>query len=232
VNYGGDIHKIYKGAGKLSFKYLLCDLDNTLYSDLSGMLDYIDQRINDFIALKLNLAGEEITRLRYAYLQKYGTTLAGLSIHHQVEPAEYIQFVYRIHIADFLKPDPRLTEVLGNIQLTKVIFSNSPASYIQKVLEVLKVEGCFEKIYDIEFCNYMGKPNHTSYIKVLNDLGANGEECILVDDCLANLRAAQEIKIAPIFINRDLNQTMPWEIREIYDIEEMIQRLVKERISA
>lgn len=216
----------------MSFKYLLCDLDNTLYSDLSGMLDYIDQRIDDFIALKLNLAKEEITRLRCSYLQKYGTTLAGLLIHHQVEPAEYIQSIYQVNIADFLKPDPRLAKVMENIQLTKVIFSNSPASYIQKVLEVLKIEDCFAKVYDIEFCEYMGKPNRKSYIKVLNDLGANGEECILVDDCLANLQAAREIKIAPIFINRDLNQAMPWEIREIYDIEEVIQKLIKERISA
>lgn len=158
--------------------------------------------------------------------------MAGLLIHHQVEPAEYIQYTYQINISDFLKPDPRLAKVLENIQLTKVIFSNSPAGYIQKVLEVLKVGGCFAKIYDIEFCNYMGKPNRASYLKVLNDLEAKGEECILVDDYLINLQAAQEIKIAPILINRDLNQSMPWEIREIYDIEGMIQKLIKERISA
>lgn len=216
----------------MSFKYLLCDLDNTLYSDLSGMLDFIDNRIDDFIALKLNLTGEEVTKVRHTYWKQYGTTMAGLLIHHHVEPTEYFQYAYHINIANFLKPDPRLANILKNIELTKVIFSNSPASYIQRVLEVLKIDHCFLKIYDIEFCNYMGKPNLSSYLKVLNDLGAKGEECILIDDCLVNLQAAQQIKIAPIYIHRDLDQSMPWEIGEIYDIEEMVQKLIKERISA
>lgn len=216
----------------MSFKYLFCDLDNTLYSDLSGMLNAIDSRIDDYIAIKFNLAGVEITKLRYEYCRKYGTTLSGLLIHHQVEPAEYFQYTYQINITDFLKPDPRLAKLLESIDLTKVIFSNSPAGYIHRVLKVLEVERYFLKIYDLEFCNYMGKPNLSSYAKVLNDLGANGEECILVDDCLANLQAAQEIKIAPIYINRDLNHSMPWEIKDIYDIEGMIQKLIKERISS
>lgn len=216
----------------MSFRYLLCDLDNTLYSDLSGMLNTIDQRIDDFIALKLNLAGEEITKLRCAYWQKYGTTMAGLLIHHQIKPADYIQYAYDINITDFLEPDPRLAKVLENIDLTKVVFSNSPAGYVRRVLETLKVDHCFSKIYDIEFCHYLGKPNLSSYLKVLNDLGANGEDCILVDDCLVNLQAAQQMKIAPIYIHRDLNQSMPREIREIYDLEFMIQKLFKERMSA
>lgn len=216
----------------MSFKYLLCDLDNTLYSDLSGMLAHIDNRIEEFMAQILNLETQEIIQLRQTYLQKYGTTLAGLLIHHSVEPAEYFEYIYQINIADFLKPDPRLAEVLESIRLTKVIFSNSPSGYIRKVLQVLQVEGFFTKIYDIEFCRFMGKPNLSSYLKVLNDLGASSEECILVDDCLANLQAAQEIKIAPIYINRDLNQLIPWEIREIYEIEEMIQRMTQARNSA
>jgi putative hydrolase of the HAD superfamily len=216
----------------LSFKYLLCDLDNTLYSDLSGMLDCIDNRIDNFIASKLNLTGEEITKVRHGYWQKYGTTMAGLLFHHHVEPAEYLRYAYDINVSDFLKPDPRLFKALDSIKLTKVIFSNSPAGYVQRVLEVLQIDRCFSKIYDIEFCNYLGKPNLSSYIKVLNDLDAKGEECILVDDCLVNLQAAQQIKIAPIYIHRDLNQSMPWEIGEIYEIEEMVQKLIDERISA
>ena len=215
----------------MSFKYLLCDLDNTLYSDLSGMLAHIDSRIDDFMTRLLNLDTQEIARLRHAYLQNYGTTLAGLLIHHRVEPAEYFRYIYQIEIPAFLKPDPRLAEILESIPLTKVIFSNSPAGYIQEVLKVLGIEGLFAKIYDLEFCNYIGKPNMSSFLKVLYDLGANSEECILVDDCLANLQAAREIKIAPIYINRDLNQSIPWEIKDIYEIDGMIQLILKERNS-
>lgn len=216
----------------MSFKYLLCDLDNTLYSDLSGMLDYIDTRIEEFMARIINLEKQAILQLRRTYLQQYGTTLAGLLIHHSVEPADYFEYIYQIDIPAFLKPDLRLAEVLENIRLTKVIFSNSPAGYIQKVLDVLQLGGLFAKIYDIEFCSFIGKPNMSSYLKVLNDLGANSEECILVDDCLANLQAAREIKIAPIYINRDRDPSVPWQIREIYDIEAMIQQIIKERNSA
>jgi putative hydrolase of the HAD superfamily len=195
------------------------------------MLACIDCRIDDFMARKINLEREELTRLRTSYLQKYGTTLAGLFINHQVEPAEYIEFIYQINISDFLQPDSRLAKVLESVPLTKVVFSNSPAGYIRKVLGVLGVEKFFAKIYDIEFCGYMGKPNLSSFQKVLNDLGADGEECILVDDCLANLQAAREIKIVPIYINRDPQQSIPWQIQEIYEIAETIQKITKSGMS-
>jgi putative hydrolase of the HAD superfamily len=216
----------------LSFKYLLCDLDNTLYSNHSGMLDHIDHRIDNFIQQKLNLTTGEITRLRNTYWQKYGTTLTGLMLHHHIKPDEYIQNAYNINIADFLKPDSALAKVLENISFAKAIFSNSPREYIQKVLQVLKIDQCFSKIYDIEFCNYSGKPNSSSYRKVLVDLGIQAKECILVDDSLVNIQAAEKIGIVPIYINRDDKQVTHWEIREIYDLDALVSKLIQSRISA
>lgn len=216
----------------MSFQYLLCDLDNTLYSALSGLLDHIDCRIDCFIGQKLNLAPEEIAELRQNYWQKYGTTLSGLVLQHQIKPVEYIDYVYNINIADFIKPDPILAMVLENIKLTKVIFSNSPKKYIERVLQVLDVERYFAKIYDIEFCNYLGKPNLSGFLKVLNDLGVKGEDCILVDDCVVNLQAAQQIKIVPIYLNGDPQRLLPYDIQTIYDLQFMVEKLFKERISA
>lgn len=216
----------------MSFKYLICDLDNTLYSDLSGMLKYIDSRIDTFIQQKLNLTAAAITELRHSYWCKYGTTLTGLLIHHQIEVNEYIQWAYDIKITDFLKPDPLLTNVLESIGLTKIVFSNSPLQYIQNVLQVLKINHCFSGIYDIGFCDYMGKPNLSSYYKVLNDLGVKGEECIFVDDSLVNLVAAAQMKIVPIHLNRDLNTSIQWQIKDIYDLYRIVPELVAGKISA
>lgn len=216
----------------MSFQYLLCDLDNTLYSAHSGMLDHIDCRIDSFIGQKLNLGPEEISELRNIYWQKYGTTLSGLVMHHQIKPVEYIDYAYNINITDFIKPDPILATVLENIKLTKAIFSNSPKSYIKRVLQVLEIEHYFTKIYDIEFCNYLGKPNSSSYLKVLNDLGVKGEECILVDDSVANLQAAQQIKIVPIYLNGDQQRLIPCEIQQIHDLYFMVEKLIKDKISA
>ncbi len=216
----------------MPFKYLLCDLDNTLYSHQSGMLNYIDGRIDDFIRQKLNLTAGEISRLRSAYWQKYGTTLTGLILHHHIEPDEYIQCAYNINITDFLKPDPVLAKVLDNISFSKAIFSNSPNEYIREVLRVLKIDQYFTRIYDIKFCNYNGKPNPSSYRKVLADLGVLGQECILVDDSLANIQAAEQIKMVPIYVNRDPKSKTKWEIREIYELEGLIPKLIKSKISA
>ncbi len=216
----------------MTFKYLLCDLDNTLYSEASGMLNHIDGRIDSFIEQKLSLAKDEIAKLRNDYWRKYGTTLSGLMIHHQIKPDEYIQFAYAINVAEFLKSDPILANILNRIELPKAIFSNSPREYIQKVLEVLGLESCFSKIYDIRFCHYAGKPNLSSYRSVIEDLGIEPEECILIDDNLANIQAAEKIGIIPVYLNRDPQHSTKWEIHEIYDLGEIVRELIQGKISA
>jgi putative hydrolase of the HAD superfamily len=216
----------------MNFKYLMLDLDNTLYSKQSGMLKYIDSRIDDFIECKTGIPKAEIPQLRLDYLKRYGTTLGGMVAHHRIDPEEYMEHAYGIDVAEFIAPDPKLVAVLEGVKLQKVIFSNSPLEYIHRVLKVLEISRFFMGIYDIRFCNYLGKPNLSGYQKVLADLKAKGEECILVDDCVANVIGAGKAGITPVFLSYGLSPPVEWVIDEIYDLSGVIPGIVAGRISA
>lgn len=222
----------WKGRIEMNYQYLILDLDNTLYPKMSGMLSYIDRRIDNFIAQKTRIPDRIIPQLRSEYLRKYGTTLGGMIVHYEIDPGEYLENAYNINIADFLKADPLLGKVLAGVDLKKVIFSNSPLEYVKRVLEVLGVNQYFHQIYDIKFCDYWGKPNLSSYRKVLADLQANGAECIMVDDSLANVLGAKQAGITPILLSGQPTSEVEWVIGEVYEISHLIGEILQKRISA
>lgn len=216
----------------MSIKYLICDLDNTLYSPDSGLLNQIDQNIELFLSQKFKLPLAEITKIRRQYWINYGTTLEGLIRHHQICPEEYFQYTYNVNVGDFLTNDFKLQQVLQAIDLPKVVFSNSPKSYINKVLQELGICNCFSKIYDIIFCEYQGKPNRASYQRVLADLNITPTECIFVDDTLSNIEGANSLGITSIWIRPNEEQQTEWSLTDIYELPKLITEILVNRKTA
>jgi putative hydrolase of the HAD superfamily len=213
------------------YKFLLLDLDNTLYPRESGLLQRIDRRIDDFIELKLGLAPAEVTLIRQEYWQRYGTTIEGMLIHHNTDPEEYLEYAYRVDVAAFIKPNSDLAGMLAGLDLRLAVFSNSPLEYVRRVLKRLSIERLMECIYDITFLGYRGKPNPVSYQKVLADLGARSEECILVDDTPANLLGAQHAGLTPVHIGRP-DSAFEWSIAHIEEVAEVITEVIEARKTA
>ncbi|HEX3046803.1 MAG TPA: pyrimidine 5'-nucleotidase [Bacillota bacterium] len=209
------------------FSCIICDLDNTLYSSASGMLTAIDRRIDHFMAAKLKISQPEIAELRSEFKQKYGTTLTGLMLHHQVNPDEYFQFAYQIKITDFIGPDPVLGRVIAEINLRKAVFSNSPIEYVEEVLQILKIRQFFEGIYDIRFCDFFGKPNQSSYEKVLDHFQAKSEECLMVDDSPPNLVQARKLGMTPILLSPKPSPEFEWVIAEISELKMLLPVILK-----
>jgi len=216
----------------LSIKYLIFDLDNTLYSPDSGLLNQIDRNIELFLTQKFQLPPSEITEIRHQYWINYGTTLEGLIRHHQICPEEYFQCTYDVNVGDFLTNDFRLQQMLQEIDLPKVIFSNSPKYHVNKVLQELGIGNCFSKVYDIIFCEYQGKPNLTSYQRVLADLNITPAECIFVDDTLSNIEGASSLGITSIWINPSDEQQTEWSLTDIYELPKLIAEILENRKTA
>jgi putative hydrolase of the HAD superfamily len=209
----------------MNCQYLIFDLDNTLYSKDSGMLKHIDQRIDNYMIERLNLPLEQVTRLRNEYWQKYGTTLGGMVIHHQTDPQDYINYAFRFDVTNFIHMDPKLRLMLNRLNFCKAVFSNSPGGYVEAVLEALGVADCFEKIYDIQFCDYLGKPELNSYQRVLNDLGVNAGECIFVDDAWVNVHGAAQAGMEAVWLSDQTAPEVKWRIDRIYDLEFTVAEL-------
>jgi putative hydrolase of the HAD superfamily len=56
-------------------KYILFDLDNTLYKSSSGLADELHSRMTDFVAEHYNISEQEAVEIRKEGFRKYGTTL-------------------------------------------------------------------------------------------------------------------------------------------------------------
>ncbi len=209
----------------MRYRYIIFDLDNTLYTKESGLLDQVDQQIDQYIGLKLKIPATKIPGLRREYWKKYGTTLGGMVACHQIDPDEYINYTYNVKVTDFLKPDPLLAQVLSGLKMKKVVFSNSPLNYVEEVLNVLQIRDFFEKVYDIRFCDYLGKPNLSSYYKVLVDLKAEGRECLFIDDTPVNILGGEAAGIDSILLGNTTIDGIKWKTSGLMELPSLITEI-------
>jgi putative hydrolase of the HAD superfamily len=169
------------------FRFLLCDLDDTLYPAHAGIMKMVGERISQFMIEYLDVPPQMAPSLRRHFRERYGTTMRGLILHYGIDPEHYLEFVHDIPLADFIRPNPALGSVLGNIDLTKVILTNASREHAIRVLTILGVQHHFAHIIDVRDFHYHSKPHRYAYRRALEILGARPEECILVEDMPRNL---------------------------------------------
>ena len=182
------------------FQAILFDLDNTLYTEESGIFELIDRRMNEWLISRLGVPCEEVEAFRHKYFLQYGTTLRGLMLHHGVDPHDFLGYVHDVPVPEFLSADEQLRRTLRSIDTRKVIFTNSDAAHANRILDALGVRDMFEKIFDIEAMHFIPKPNPEPYRLVLEYLNANPSECLLIDDMERNLKPARELGMHTILI--------------------------------
>ncbi len=198
--------------------HLVFDLDETLYLPETGLLRAIDKRIELFLQEKLGLEMPAVTVLRREYYQKYGTTLRGVRERYGIDPDEYFHYAYLTGVEEFLTPDPLLRRMLEEIPLSKVIFSNSPMEHIARVLKVLGVDHCFQRVFDIRFSGYLGKPNPFSYRLLLEALAAGAENCLFFDDNPVKLETAKNMGFWTVLVNKEKKGPADFWIPDIHQL--------------
>jgi len=179
---------------------ILFDLDNTLYTEESGIFDLIDERMSEWLMSHLEVPESEVREFRKKYFLQYGTTLRGLMLHHQVEPMEFLRFVHDVPVQDFLSIDLELRRTLEAIPSRKIIFTNSDDAHANRILDALGVRDLFEKVFDIASMGFVPKPNPEAYRAVLLYAGAAPDDCLLIDDMERNLKPARELGMRTILI--------------------------------
>lgn len=184
-------------------KAILFDLDNTLYTEESGIFDLIDQRMNEWLISHLHVPPEEVNHFRNHYFKKYGTTLRGLMLHHDVDPHDFLHYVHDVPVSEFLSADDELRQMLHRIEARKIIFTNSDERHANRILSTLGVRDQFEKIFDIEAMRYIPKPNPEPYQLALEYLGIEPSECLLIDDMERNLKPAKELGMQTILLGNE-----------------------------
>jgi putative hydrolase of the HAD superfamily len=164
-------------------KYLLLDLDNTLYSRRYGLENEIYSRILEFAGAYLGKSTDEVRRLRETAKKQYGTCLEWLRAEKGFTDVEtYLAAVHPPGEVDSLVPDLALRDFLSGISIPKAILTNSPREHADAVLDKLGLTGLFTHIFDIRSCNFLGKPRREVFDNVLRTLCISAGEILFIDD--------------------------------------------------
>jgi putative hydrolase of the HAD superfamily len=202
---------------------LLFDLDDTLYSQDSGVWDMVRVRINQYLEEKMGFPLEQVGPLRQRLYQQYGTTLRGLQAEYAVDMDDYLDYVHDIPLETILQPDPQLNLVLNQLPQRKIIFTNASAAHARRVLQALAIESHFSKIVDIYAVKPFCKPDQEAFHKTLALINEPPENCLLIDDSHKNLETAQILGMSAVSIGRHRLDHTP-NIDTILDLPLILNR--------
>ena len=188
-----------------TIKYWIFDLDNTLYSGQRKVFEQVEKRMTDYICKKLNINITEAKKIQKNYFHEYHTTLNGLIKNHQVNAADFLDFVHDINI-DFLCKDDALDKELKKLDGKKIIFTNGSRKHAKNVTEKLGIMRHFNDIFDIVDCNFVPKPIIEPYKKLVEKHNIDPQLCVFVEDIARNLKPAYEMGMKTIWIEND----EPW----------------------
>jgi putative hydrolase of the HAD superfamily len=204
-------------------RYLLCDLDNTLYPPDNGLWHAIGRRIDLYMIERLGYHPNEVSRKRDDYLNAFGTTLNALRHHYGIDPSEFLAYVHELPLQDYLRSAPELERMLGRLPLRKVIFTNADALHAERVLGLLGIAHHFEQIFDIHALGFQNKPDKAAYLKVLRTLSAEPQECLFIDDSPTNLAPARAMGMITILVGDGKpHRGVDYQIRRITDLEDLL----------
>jgi putative hydrolase of the HAD superfamily len=205
-------------------KYILFDLDNTLYPRSLGIFDLVIERIRNYMEVRMGFDKELSRALRQEYLRKYGSTMRGLMIHHNLNTDDFLEYVHDVGVERKLSPDPALAELLASISLAKGIFTSGHRPHALRVLRCLGVEHFFPQIFDILFTQCIPKPNPEPYRQVLDYLCLDGRDCMMIEDMPANLKPAKELGMTTVLVGETpggIDGCVDYEIRDIRELRKV-----------
>jgi hypothetical protein len=99
---------------------LMFDLDNTLYSENTGMEARVLAAINEFVGAFLDLSPEAANLVRRNGVKLYGTTLEWLVFEKGFDdPEAYFTYIHPENEIELLVPDPGLPAILDSLPYPK-----------------------------------------------------------------------------------------------------------------
>lgn len=185
----------------------LFDLDDTLHDAAASSMAGIHEAMNAYMQRELQLSAEAATALRRRYWKRYGATLLGLVRHHGVQAAHFLHDTHRLpgleqrvsgHRHDFA--------AIARLRGRKLVLTNAPREYAQRVLRALRIEHLFEAVVSIEdmwmFGQLRPKPDARMLRALCARLHVHPSRCVLVEDTLSHQKAARGVGMGTAWARR------------------------------
>ena len=182
--------------------YILFDLDETLYTNDTGLFKELGTRLVYWVSQQLHISLDESATLRREYFQAYGTMMRGLLLHHpEVSVDAYLEYVHDIDVSRYIAPNPALDAMLSRLAAPKAVFTNSVADWAERILRQLGIRGHFTHIIDVRAVDYQSKPHPHAFERALAILGTPASACIMLDDQVSYLRGAAAAGMRTVLVH-------------------------------
>lgn len=176
------------------------DLDNTLYDAETGVFVKVGERMTDFIIDLLQVSPEEANHLRKEYWKKYGTSMRGLMVEHNVDPHLFLDHVHDIDISDV--PQCAVTkEYLESLIGKKIIFTNAPRHFAERMTKHLGIEHHFDHIFAVEDADFLPKPYPEPYHTVIEKFQFDPKRACMFEDMEVNLKPAADLGMTTVWFH-------------------------------
>jgi putative hydrolase of the HAD superfamily len=185
----------------------LFDLDDTLHDAGRAIIQELKQSMTEYIERELRLPRDSADRLRTLYWSRYGATLLGLMRHHGVKPAHFLHDTHRLPgLEQRVTGHRHDLAALARLPGLRIVLTNAPRHYAQRVLRTLRIEHLFDAVLAIEdmamFGHLRPKPDARMLRRVAARLRMPPSRCVLVEDTLVHQKAARRIGMGTVWMQR------------------------------
>jgi putative hydrolase of the HAD superfamily len=182
------------------------DLDGTLHDAAHAIFGAIDARMTSYVQTHLQVSREQANHLRQTYWQRYGATLLGLIRHHGVNPHHFLRETHDFDVPALLRAERGLGQLFARLPGRKVLLTNAPRAYADRVLAGIGLHRTMGTRYSIESMRLHGsfrpKPSQAMLRYMLARERAARGSAILVEDSSANLKAARAAGFRTVLVQR------------------------------
>lgn len=203
-----------KQKHKRSDPVWLFDLDNTLHNASHAIFPAVNAQMNAYMARVLgdgvNPADPAtVNAARLLYWRRYGATLMGLIKHHGVNADEFLHEAHTFpDLSSMIRAERGLASLFKRLPGRKILLTNAPRKYARDVVRHLGLQRQFAEHIPIEDMRVHGKlrpkPSRRYLRKLLVRLKVSAGRCVLVEDTVANLRAAKRLGMRTVLVTRYL----------------------------
>ena len=191
----------------------LFDYDLTLYgAEERCVLNSLDHRISLFVQKTVGCDFETAHKVRTDYLERYGTTLAGLMALHHTNPDDFFDFIHEPEYLIYPKKAPEKLALLQSLKGPRFVFTNGRHDWSEAGMAHMGIDSAIDGVFDLKQLGWEGKPHESAYEKMEAwlaeklpvmglEMPKSQKEIVLLDDGLRNLEPAHRRGWTTIFVN-------------------------------
>ena len=191
----------------------LFDYDLTLYgTEERCVINSLDHRISLFVQKTVGGDFESAHKIRTDYLERFGTTLAGLMAMNNTDPDDFFDFIHEPEFLIYPKKSPEKLALLQSLKGPRFVFTNGRHDWSEAGMAHMGIDSAIDAVFDLKQLNWVGKPHDSAYEKMekwlaerLADMGLSmpkdPREIVLLEDSLRNLEPAHRRGWTTIFVN-------------------------------